>query len=109
MVREKTMTGLLSSQGLCAGQRSVGKSFQRANPGYHHADRTGMARKPIPYHTDYLGHKLHVDQNQKHIMFGVTHMCAVDGYSENWWGLLPCPSRTVLRFIHILSGKSFLL
>lgn len=25
--------------------------------------------------------KVHIDQNEKLVMFGVTHVCAVDGYS----------------------------
>lgn len=37
---------------------------------------------PIPYHTEYTGHKIHLDQNEKLGMFGVTHVAAVDGYSS---------------------------
>ena len=33
------------------------------------------------YKTDYFGHKLHVDQNEKLVMYGVTHVVAHDGYS----------------------------
>ena len=29
-----------------------------------------------------MGHKLHMDQNEKLVMFGVTHVIAVDGYSN---------------------------
>lgn len=29
-----------------------------------------------------MGHKLHLDQNEKLGMFGVTHVLAVDGYSN---------------------------
>ena len=36
---------------------------------------------PVPYHASYFGQKLHVDQNEKLVMFGVTHICARDGYS----------------------------
>ena len=36
----------------------------------------------IPYHAEYHGHKLHLDQNEKLAMFGVTHVIAVDGYSN---------------------------
>lgn len=77
------MTGLLASQGIRVGQRRVGESLKRVNPGYHLARRTCTARQlnPIPYHADYFGHKLHIDQNEKLVMFGVTHICAVDGYS----------------------------
>ena len=36
---------------------------------------------PIPYQGDYFGHKLHVDQNEKLVFYGVVHVCATDGYS----------------------------
>uniref|UniRef100_A0A1A8SPT9 Uncharacterized protein n=1 Tax=Nothobranchius rachovii TaxID=451742 RepID=A0A1A8SPT9_9TELE len=36
----------------------------------------------LPYHVEYMGHKLHLDQNEKLVMFGVTHVLAVDGYSS---------------------------
>ena len=70
----KTMTGLLSSHGLHVSQKRVGDSLQRTNPGYQHARRTATARKmnTIPYDADYFGHKVHVDQNEKLAMFGVT-------------------------------------
>ena len=74
------MTGLLVSQGLRVSQQRVGESLSRVNPGYQHACRTATARQmnPIPYRADYFGHKLHIDQNEKLVMFGVTHICAVD-------------------------------
>ena len=77
------MTGLLASQGLRISQQRVGESLSRVNPGYQHARRTATAcqMNPIPYRADYFGHKLHIDQNEKLVMFGVTHICAVDGYS----------------------------
>lgn len=37
---------------------------------------------PVPYHADYMGHKLHMDQNEKLGMFGATHVVAVDGFSS---------------------------
>jgi hypothetical protein len=30
---------------------------------------------------EYFGRKLHLDQNEKLVMFGMTHVIAVDGYS----------------------------
>ncbi len=36
---------------------------------------------PIPYTATYFGEKLHIDQNEKLIMYGVTHVCAIDGFS----------------------------
>ncbi|KAF4114306.1 hypothetical protein G5714_004529 [Onychostoma macrolepis] len=37
---------------------------------------------PVPYNAEYMGHKLHLDQNEKLVMFGVTHVVAVDGFSS---------------------------
>ena len=37
---------------------------------------------PIPYRADYFGHKLHIDQNKKLVIYGVTHFVAIDGHSR---------------------------
>lgn len=37
---------------------------------------------PSRYRADYFGEKLHLDQNEKLVMFGVTYVIAVDGYSS---------------------------
>lgn len=34
---------------------------------------------PTPYYAEYCGHKMHVDQNDKLVRFGVTHVAASDG------------------------------
>ena len=70
------MTGLLASQGIRVSQQRVGESLQRVNPGYQQARRTSTARKlnPIPYHADYFGHKLHIDQNEKLVMFSMVSL-----------------------------------
>ena len=60
----KTMTSLLSSQGLCIGQRMVGESLQRTNPGYHHGHRLdgmyypALAYPPYPILRDTLLHTI---------------------------------------------------
>ena len=36
--------------------------------------QTARQINPFPYHASYFGHKLHVDQNEKLVMFGVTHI-----------------------------------
>ena len=33
------------------------------------------------YKADYFGHKMHVDQTEKLVMYGVTHVVARDRYS----------------------------
>jgi hypothetical protein len=87
------MTGLLAAHGIKVGQRRVGESLQRVNPGYHAARRSCTARQlnPVPYHADYFGHKIHIDQNEKLVMFGMTHICAIDGYSGKIVGFITMP------------------
>uniref|UniRef100_UPI003AAFAF35 uncharacterized protein n=1 Tax=Centroberyx gerrardi TaxID=166262 RepID=UPI003AAFAF35 len=36
---------------------------------------------PVPYNAAYFGQKLHMDQNEKMAMYGVTYVVAIDGYS----------------------------
>lgn len=43
---------------------------------------------PVPYNAEYVGFKLHMDQNEKLCMFGVTHEIAIDGFGKkNCWML----------------------
>jgi hypothetical protein len=100
----KTMTGFLRSQGIVTSETRVGSSLQRINVGYHHARRTATARQlnPIPYSADYFGHKVHIDQNEKLVMFGVTHICAVDGYSGKIVGFITMPIKNCIEiFSHL--------
>ena len=97
------MTGLLASGGVKLGEQRVGRSLSRVNPSYHVSQQTATARQmnPVPYRADYFGHKLHIDQNEKCVMYGVTHVCAVDGYSGKI-GFITMPAKkTMLRFMHI--------
>ncbi|XP_065894563.1 uncharacterized protein [Dysidea avara] len=89
----KMMTGLLSSHGVQVSQNRVGDSLGRVNPGYQSARNTATSHQtnPVPYHADYFGHKLHVDQNEKLVMYGVTHVTAVDGYSGMIVGFTSMP------------------
>ncbi len=106
-VWSKRMTGLLASEGLRVSQLRVGEALRRINPQYHHARRTATAKKmnPVPYHADYFGYKLHIDQNEKLVMFGVTHICAIDGYSGKIVGFITMPVKTIWRFMQIFFGE----
>lgn len=75
------MTGLLASQGVRVSQVRVGQSLRRTNPPYHHQRMNSTTKQlnPVPYSAEYFGHKIHIDQNEKLVMFGVTHVCARDG------------------------------
>ncbi|XP_034005379.1 uncharacterized protein LOC117497578 isoform X1 [Trematomus bernacchii] len=78
------MTGYLASKGIRASEGRVGRVLRETNQPYH-ADRYRRLRNlnPVPYSAEYMGHKLHIDQNEKLVMYGVTHVLAVDGFSSN--------------------------
>lgn len=94
------MTGFLSSEGFRISQQRVGRSLERVNP-VHHSHRrkcTHRSINPIPYNAQYFGEKLHVDQNEKLINYGVTHVCAIDGFSSKIVGFvsMPVKSNTII-------------
>ncbi|XP_076843895.1 uncharacterized protein LOC143488839 [Brachyhypopomus gauderio] len=79
----KMMTGYLFTKGIHVAERRVGEVLRTTHPPYHEARRQGARNlNPVPYHAEYVGHKLHMDQNEKLVMFGVTHVVAVDGFSR---------------------------
>ena len=77
------MTGFLAAEGFRVSQNRVGLSLERINP-LNHSRRRSRAHRlinPTHYFARYFGEKLHIDGNEKLVMFGVTHVCAVDGFS----------------------------
>ena len=81
----KMMTGYIANKHeLRIGHNRIGSALARTAPQNHLARRTNTARlvNPIPYRADYFGHKIHYDQNEKLVMYGVTHVIAIDGHSR---------------------------
>ena len=64
-------------------KKCFGHSLKRVSPEYHaqRESNTHWQTNPVPYRADYFGQKVHIDQNEKPVMFGIMHVCAVDGYS----------------------------
>ena len=79
----RMLTGVLASCGFHVSEVRVGHVLRRVDPIHHHQrqDRAYRQLNPALYRADYFGGKLHIDQNEKHVMFGVTHVGAIDGYS----------------------------
>ena len=78
------MTGhLRHTRGLNIGVNRVGSSLKKVSYTNHMARQINAARllNPIPYFAEYFGHKLHLDQNEKLCMYGVTEVIAIDGFS----------------------------
>lgn len=89
----RTLHGLLSSQGLHVSQRRLGSCMSRVAP-IPQRHRTHIARRhlnPPMYNARFFGDKLHLDQNEKLSMYGVTHVMAVDGYSRKIVGMISIP------------------
>lgn len=94
----KMMKGHLQALGLRASVRRVGAALRDVAPGYHgrRQQTTFRQMNPIPYYAEYCGHKLHIDQNEKLVMYGATHVVAVDGYSNFIHGLITMPLKNNL-------------
>ena len=93
------MCGLLAAEGVRISEQRVGQSLRRVAPANHQARHSNTAQRlnPVPYNADYFGHKLHVDQNEKLAMYGVTHVCASDGYSSKIVGFVTMPIKNNLE------------
>ena len=74
----------MQAQRTFASEGRIRKSLSRVAPLYHHQRPRGAERQinPQPYTAEYHGHKLHMDQNEKLVNYGVVHVCAVDGFSR---------------------------
>ena len=77
------MTGYLRANNINISEGKVGKPLQKINPQAQHrrAQGAGRSLNPKVYKAAYFGQKLHMDQNEKLAMFGVTYVCARDEYS----------------------------
>ena len=77
------MKGFLASKGISVAESRVAEALQRVAPiQYEHRRRDTTDKiNPSPYIALYFGHKLHMDQNEKLKMYGVTHVLARDGFS----------------------------
>ena len=75
-------TGALQSKWIHVGEIKVGKLLQEIKRNAQKARQyfAGRSLNPKVYKTDYFGHKICYDQNDKLGMYGVVHACARDGY-----------------------------
>ena len=75
----RTITGLLASEGYHISEDRVGVALKTIQPQYHslRCQATARSLNPVPYKADYFGEKIHIDQNEKLILFGITHTAAI--------------------------------
>ena len=100
----RTMQGLLRAGGVNVSQRRIGRSLGRVAPGAQRGRRQQVHRhlNPIPYRARFYGDKLHLDQNEKLVMFGVTHVIAVDGFSRRIVGMITIPIKNAITIYKAL-------
>ena len=89
------MKGVLESKGLKVAESRVAQALQRVDP-IHYEGRCSDTIDRLNPVALYFGRKLHIDQNEKLIMFGVTHVIARDGYSGKIVGFMTMPIKNNL-------------
>ncbi|XP_039505722.1 uncharacterized protein LOC120461555 isoform X2 [Pimephales promelas] len=105
----KMMTGYLAAQGVNASEVRVGQTLAQMHEPYHRARCQGARNlNPVPYNAEYVGHKLHMDQNEKLCMFGVTHVIAIDGFSKKIVGHSTMPIKNNLTIYEEVYKKAVL-
>lgn len=96
--------GYMKSHGIVASEKRIATALSIVAPAYQARRNTNTARQmnPIPYAADYFGHKLHIDQNEKLGMYGLTEICACDGFSGKIVAFATMPIKNnVLIYKHV--------
>ena len=92
---------LLSSKGKCVSEVKVRKSLKKFDPACHQIkhETAGTPVNPKCYNADYFDDKVHLDQNEKLKMFGVTHVMARDDFSRMIVAFLRFLLKIILLFM----------
>ena len=87
------LKGYLNAHDIRVWDKRIGEELRVVAPGYHDRRQQVVFRQtnPIPYYAQCVGHKLHLDQNEKLAMYGATHVLAVDGCSNYVLALVTMP------------------
>ena len=100
----RTLTGLLRSEGVVVGEQNVRNSMRSVTPVYTERRQQFTYRhiNPVPYYAQYHGHKIHFDQNEKLVRYGVTHVAASDGFSGKLLGIISMPVKNPITIYNDL-------
>ena len=92
------LKGMLELKGIKVSEGRVATALKRVAPLQYEQRRHDEVDRlnPSPYISLYFGHKLHLDQNGKLRMFGVTHVVAKDGFSGKIVGFSTMPVKNNL-------------
>lgn len=89
------MKGYVQAKGLKVSERRLRHLLPSVAPIGHQLRQTSSneRRNPATYIARYFGHKLHLDQNEKLVNYGVTYVFARDGYSGKIVGCTIMPRK----------------
>ena len=103
--RRRTMHGLLASWGFMVSQTRVERSLSRLAP-IQHAQRRHDTHRMLnspPCCASYLGRNCFLTrQREKCVMFGATHVLAIDGYSRKIVGFITLPKKNAVHMYDVL-------
>ena len=107
----RTINGLLRANDIIVGEQRERRSLNSVAPLYVQQRRrhTYHQLNPTPYYAEYFGHKLHADQNEKLVKYGVTHVAASDGYSGKLLGIISLPLKNNLTIYEDLYRYFFVI
>ena len=79
----RMLQGTLRSNNIHAGEGRIRNAMLQVDPVNYNNRRTDSNRRfnPVPYNSQYFGHKLHIDCNEKLVHYGCVLIGAIDGYS----------------------------
>lgn len=100
----RSFHGLLCAEGIHVGQQRLGMSLSRTFP-FAFSQRSNSLRRamnPVPYRARFYGEKLHMDQNEKMVMYGVVHVVAIDGYSRKIVGFSTMPRKNPITIYNTI-------
>ena len=85
-------------------EHHIAESLSPAAPIQHQQcqQSTLQLMNPIPYRVTAHREKLHLDQNEKVIMYEMTHVVAIDGYSRKIVGFIILPAKNVIAIYDCL-------
>ena len=77
------LKGYIRSKGILVSERKLKTSIPRISPQWHQARQQSSHERSNPsiYVARYFGHKLHLDEKEKLVHYGVTYALARDGFS----------------------------
>ena len=105
----KKTHGLIASTGIHVSQQRISDSLGRVAPGPLMSRQilTYKQLNPIPYIANFYGENLHMDQNEKLVMFRVVHVLGIDGYSRKIVGMVTLPYKNATAIYNTLMRPLF--